>query len=487
MEGAKLNDAQLALAPLRRSKLNGVELRNADLKKADLRGCELEGADLTGAKLSEAKLMFAKMNRAEIGGGYLKHAYLNNAEMRDANLRGANLIAADLYCSDLSGANLQSAKLQDAFLVDAKLNGANLKDAQLDGAKMSGTELKNATIRNAHLRKSDLESANLESAIIDGADCSEANLADTRLHSASLKGTLLNKTNLKGADLRATNLENAELNHADMRGAQVTGVNFHHTDLSHARMHDINFENVDLSTSRLIATQIVNPQGGVFEDCKIRTTLFGLYKCPDNLPMHPISDVVGLQPDVKRKIADAQYLRQLASQNGFLWTPNGNSWHAVAWKGWAQENQQLLVGKPDDYDFWEWYAVGGPLVTLGEIFRHGFFRMWGIASCFGQSLKRWISWSAILALFFAMVFSGNLANAGHEFSLRGAEGQTIDAIPSLGEALYFSLVTFTTLGFGDITPTTSTGQFWVCLEVVFGYMMLGGLISIFSNKMTRLS
>ena len=52
---------------------------------------------------------------------------------------------------------------------------------------------------------------------------------------------------------------------------------------------------------------------------------------------------------------------------------------------------------------------------------------------------------------------------------------------------YFSMVTFTTLGFGDVTPLDWVGQMWITLEVVLGYVMLGGLISIFANKFARRS
>jgi hypothetical protein len=53
--------------------------------------------------------------------------------------------------------------------------------------------------------------------------------------------------------------------------------------------------------------------------------------------------------------------------------------------------------------------------------------------------------------------------------------------------VYYSVVTFTTLGFGDITPIISTAQKWVMAEVITGYIMLGGLISILANKLARRS
>ncbi|HMQ22638.1 MAG TPA: ion channel [Planctomycetota bacterium] len=46
-------------------------------------------------------------------------------------------------------------------------------------------------------------------------------------------------------------------------------------------------------------------------------------------------------------------------------------------------------------------------------------------------------------------------------------------------------MTFTTLGFGDITPLNLAGQFAVVTEVVLGYIALGILVSILANKVAR--
>ena len=51
--------------------------------------------------------------------------------------------------------------------------------------------------------------------------------------------------------------------------------------------------------------------------------------------------------------------------------------------------------------------------------------------------------------------------------------------------LYYSVVTLTTLGYGDIVPSSVSGQIVAMMEVCTGYLMLGGLISIFSNKLAR--
>ena len=50
---------------------------------------------------------------------------------------------------------------------------------------------------------------------------------------------------------------------------------------------------------------------------------------------------------------------------------------------------------------------------------------------------------------------------------------------------YYSIVTYTTLGFGDVTPITTTGQMVVTAEVILGYLTLGLLVSILANKVAR--
>ena len=58
---------------------------------------------------------------------------------------------------------------------------------------------------------------------------------------------------------------------------------------------------------------------------------------------------------------------------------------------------------------------------------------------------------------------------------------------TFSSAFYFSIVTFTTLGFGDVITANRAARVMVTLEVILGYVMLGGLISIFATKLARRS
>jgi voltage-gated potassium channel Kch len=45
--------------------------------------------------------------------------------------------------------------------------------------------------------------------------------------------------------------------------------------------------------------------------------------------------------------------------------------------------------------------------------------------------------------------------------------------------LYFSVVTFTTVGYGDIVMTSTIGKLIVISEILLGYLMGGLLVGIF--------
>ena len=91
----------------------------------------------------------------------------------------------------------------------------------------------------------------------------------------------------------------------------------------------------------------------------------------------------------------------------------------------------------------------------------------------------WIAWSGLLSFIFGLMYW-----VGGRNLVEIAESHLP---PDLLTSLYFSIVTFTTLGFGDVTPVTGLGKVVVTAEVILGYVMLGGLISILANKLARLA
>ncbi|BCV27215.1 ion channel [Shewanella algae] len=79
------------------------------------------------------------------------------------------------------------------------------------------------------------------------------------------------------------------------------------------------------------------------------------------------------------------------------------------------------------------------------------------------------SWAMIFISFFALIFfmfPSNIANYDGSFFT----------------AFYYSVVTFTTLGYGEITPITGFGRAVVIIEVLIGYVTLGSFVFLLGHK-----
>lgn len=111
------------------------------------------------------------------------------------------------------------------------------------------------------------------------------------------------------------------------------------------------------------------------------------------------------------------------------------------------------------------------------------FKVWFLFADCGRSFFRWALWCMLIALIFAFVYY-------NFFYLKNQnlfEAKYISKSWPGFSFIYYSVVTFTTLGFGDIIPKSGWLQFWVMIEVILGYIGLGGLISILANKLARRS
>ncbi|MEN6302902.1 MAG: pentapeptide repeat-containing protein [Armatimonadia bacterium] len=189
---------------------------------------ELEGAVAIGAYLGEAKLDLVRLSgvdpdwtgpgpkplqipAANLNWGHLKRAMLVRGNMEGASLPYAQLQLADLTKATLRGANFTGAHLEKAMLSladmqDAQMGHANLQDAYLHRADLSRTMLRNSKLEGAHLddailRRADLSGANLHDACLTRADLTWA-IARGAIFtgSASLRGALLIDAYVAGAE-----------------------------------------------------------------------------------------------------------------------------------------------------------------------------------------------------------------------------------------------------------------------------------------------
>ena len=291
--------------------------------------------------------------------------------------------------------------------------GGELWDERSGRAVLRGARLDEADISWVHLARADLTGASVRSADLGGAE---------------LRGAILARAHLENTGLQRASLVEADLSYAHIAGVDLTGA-----DLSGAMLHDMDLTRVDFKDARLFSTKITDPVWWVEMP---HASLAGRTIFPGGLPEHPIQDVQGLPPVLRRQLADAQYLLDLHRKLG----PGGR------WLMW----------------------------------------LWGVTCCYGQSFLRWGLCTVALLVFFSaayMFFEFNFS----AWQIR--DGVAISSVhkPDFWHGMYFSISTMMTLGLGDVIPATGWGRVVVSAQEVLGYIMLGGLLSIFSNKLARLS
>lgn len=83
-----------------------------------------------------------------------------------------------------------------------------------------------------------------------------------------------------------------------------------------------------------------------------------------------------------------------------------------------------------------------------------------------------------LALVFAFAYSAADKATASSFFANGRSGE-------LGDYVYFSVVTITTVGYGDLTPATNLGRSLAMIETLFGQILLIVLVAYLVGSLGR--
>ncbi len=324
--------------------------------------------------------------------------------------------------------------MADETLMRLIEQGSGAWNAWRDANPDAVIDLRNAALEKADLRKMNLGHADLRSADLSFSNLSEANLAFADLEKAELTFAGLQGANLSAANLTNASLEDAQLDGAILSNACLKNAVMSSASLKNARLHSASLEGANLAAANL-------------ENANCTDVFFDRSVFQQILRRH------WMQPG------------QLYSRRYDLLLDTTIRCRGV--------NAAGIYGSPRfrlfllDQDFLEECMAGrkGRLLC---------YLWWVFADC-GRSIIRWAAWSLVLAVLFALLF--------YCLGERSFYVEHLDF--NLFTALYYSIVTFSTLGFGDIVPKTATASLLVVLEVLTGYVMLGGLISIFSNKLAR--
>jgi hypothetical protein len=102
---------------------------------------------------------------------------------------------------------------------------------------------------------------------------------------------------------------------------------------------------------------------------------------------------------------------------------------------------------------------------------------------YGERPSWLILWAILLIGMFTIAYYPNPWGSGF-IELRGVEWSSEKfSFHDLVAACYFSMVTFTTLGYGDVYPTNTWARIFTCAEAAIGYAMLGVFVAVMARKL----
>lgn len=315
-----------------------------------------------------------------------------------------------------------------------------------------------------------LPSAAAEPVFEPGAHLVGVDLSGRDLSGVDLRGANLAEADLRGTKLLGANLAEASLFRADLERAHLLGANLRDADLTEAKAHAVILGSADLTGATLFAADLseatlteavlcdADARSTNFSDCRLRgADLRGAEMRASVLTDADLSGAAVHGAD----FAEASLVRaHMRNVTGFS---------EAHWVG----------ADISGMDFTSAYTLRRFVMDQNYLFefRHAsranalIYRVWSITSDCGRSLGRWAVLTATMAVLFGAAYTQVALDYGdHRTAL---------------SPFYFSVVTLTTLGYGDVLPASLVAQVVVLAEVVVGYIMLGGLLSIFATKMGR--
>ncbi len=309
--------------------------------------------------------------------------------------------------------------------LDSDLVGAYLANTSLAGVDLSGRDLTGADLSGADLSECRMIGTCLRDALLVEATLENAQILGADLTGADLTNAHAFSVMFGRSDLTDAVLFNATLNDATFAHANLTGADVRTANLEGARLREANLSHADFSRATMNSADLTaaNVDHAIFRDTDLSRSRV---KAVEG---YSTADWIGIDI-LDADFAGAYMVRRTIMDQNYL------------------------------YEFQHKSRLNSYI-----------YKLWSITSDCGRSFARWALWTAVIAILFAVAYGFvDIDYGDYETGL---------------SPLYYSVVTMTTLGYGDALPASTSGQIVAMIQVVIGYVMLGGVLSIFATKMGR--
>ncbi len=385
---------------------------------------------------------------------------------RGADLSNASFVGSDCYESDFSGATLRKTDFKGANLLSANLEQSDCREAVFDNADLTGAIFKYCPLKQASFI---------------GVDCTETIFDEAKLERTSFnlsKGseTSFNSIKTKGGLVEFKGVTFTEVS---FRNSSLSGVFFDEYStikqswFNEAKVHNCKFNDSDLSVTN-------------FDGADCRLSKFNRAICEymnfDETDIRDVSfinsRVIGATFLNARVNSDTKFDIKLIEEK----EKRKGHWESITETYVQIKNAFKNSGYYDEaghYYFREMHCrrMAGPQKG-GKLYQaYWKTKEWLKEYTIGYGERPFWMFGWIGATI--LIFSGIFSATGIQCATNG------EFIRSWPKALYLSVVTFATLGYGDYAPYGFWGKFFAGIEALLGLLFVGLFVVSMARKIIR--
>ena len=280
----------------------------------------------------------------------------------------------------------------------------------------------------------------------------------SELENLNKKNEDLSKFNLNKANLKKINLINATMKNANLSRANLIGSSLYSINLSGSNLFKTNFENANLNNANLESCNLL---GANFTNTKLKNIKWGKkYKVINELEAEKAYKKGDFELANKkyREAEDIYRNIKISMQSQTLGNDTGEFFIREMTAKRKQLNKFSLI------------RIGSKIIE--------------VTTGYGEKLSN-IAFT-ILGIIIACMILYGIEGISYQDKILGFFSDDFSMLSTIGNLFYFSVVVYSTVGFGEMVPIGPLGKSIVIFEGIIGGLVLAILIiALYKKSMDR--
>lgn len=509
---AQFTESRLDQLTVCQSNISNSEFERISAEGIRLHDCSggqvtVTDVQFTHGEISNCRLPFATLVDTDWKGATVYDCHMNYLEIEDATLQDSLWLDSDLSSCRFESASGESVTFKDVDFAESEIEMLRLTESEIEECGLSKANISDSTFNRTTFTRPQVELLEIWETEFQECTFTEmethqmyfkrCEFAETSLSQVSFRDGNFHGCDLTGIDslpdqLQEVTFYNADLSgldlsEANLRGASLAYATLSEVDFTSATLRDVNAHEANLNMANLEAVDARNShfEGADFEDAiLIDADLRNSRLCRAKLYQAVLSDTLINNRTTFNEKCAYHYPRN-SPDNDHAHRLEAAVWMHRSLQNLHEENElvqrarQHHVQKEEAYrkyhrgegNRWQYltYTINAHTTRHGE-------NPWRVV---------WRSISVILL--FALLFpsiggirGGETDAPLHVFPVQLSLLQLpwvaglpyLDHFQTFLTSLYFSVVTFTTLGYGDFQPATPAAQFFAGVESLVGSLLM---------------